>query len=104
MTNDEAIEILVVCKTLADRVSTDFPSGLPLNYTLTAEDLKILQNFARIRSDPVVAGPGLLNRLFNQAKLTSVEIYKLEQLGRLVFKRRYLGRNASNGYKSTNSL
>ncbi|MEI6046734.1 MAG: hypothetical protein WCS37_20480 [Chloroflexota bacterium] len=102
MTNDEAIEILVACKTLAERASTAFPSGLPGNYTLTPEDLRVLQDFTRVQGDPVVAGPGLLNRLFNHAKLTSVEIYKLEQLRRLVFKRRYLGRNASNGYKSSN--
>lgn len=101
MTNDEAIKILVACKPLAERAVTGFPSGLPLNYPLTPEDIKVLQDFSTVQSDTLTAGPGLLSRLFNQAKLSPVDVYKLEQLRRLVFKRRYLGRNVINGYKAT---
>jgi hypothetical protein len=99
MTNEEAIKILGACKPVAERASGAFPSGLPLNYTLTLQDLTLLQDFARVQSDQVAAGPGLLKRLFTQAELTPVEIYKLEQLKRLVFKRRYLGQNVVNGSK-----
>src|SRR5689334_3211796 len=99
MTNEEAIKILALCQPLAQRASGAFPSGLPLNYTLTPQDLTLLQDFATVQSDPVAAGPGLLNRLFKQANLTPVEVYKLEQLRRLVFKRHYLGQNVVNGYK-----
>lgn len=104
MTNDEAVKILVACKPLAERASGAFPSGLPFNYTLTPEDLTTLQEFANIQSDPVAAGPGLLNRLFSQARLTPVDVYKLEQLRRMVFNRRYQGRNAVNGYKRVQQL
>lgn len=99
MTEDEAIKMLAACQPLAQRASGAFPSGLPLNYILTPEDLTMLQGFARVQSDLVAAGPGLLNRLFKQANLTPVEVYKLEQLRRLVFNRRYLGRNVVDGYK-----
>jgi hypothetical protein len=102
MTNDEAIELLKVCKTLAERASGDFPSGLPPNFLLTAQDLKLLEDFVRLQNNPVVAGPGLLKRLFNSAGLTQVDTYKLEQLRRLVFKRQSLGRDTSNGYKREN--
>lgn len=101
MTNEDAIKILTACKSLAERASAEFPAGLPLNFKLTSEDLVVLEDFEKVQSDPVAAGPGLLKRLFAEAKLTPVEVYKLEQLRRLVFKRRYLGRDAANGYKVT---
>jgi len=99
MTNDEAVQILAACKPLAERATAAFANGLPLNYPLTQKDLEVLQGFARVQNDPVVAGPGLLSRLFVQARLTTVEIYRLEQLRRLVFKRGYLGQNMVNGHK-----
>lgn len=99
MTKDEAIQILAACKPLAERATTAFSNGIPLNYPLSQKDLEVLQGFARVQNDPIVAGPGLLNRLFAQAKLTTVEIYRLEQLRRLVFKRGYLGQDVVNGHK-----
>jgi len=100
MTKDEAVALLNACKPLAERVMTTFPAGMPPNYNLTSEDLGLLAGFDRVQNDPVVAGPGLLNRLFNSAGLTQTEVYKLAQLKRLVFKRRYEGRNAANGFKA----
>ncbi len=99
MTKDEAIEILVACKALADRASAAFPAGLPANYPLTGEDLSVLQGFDRVQNDPIAAGPGLLNRLFKAAELNQVEVYKLEQLRRMVSRRRYLGRSTADGHK-----
>ncbi len=102
MTENEAIKILASCKALAERVTGAFPSGLPPNYILSSQDLTMLQDFVRVQSDTIAAGPGLLNRLFKQAQLTLVDVYKLEQLRRLVFNRRYQGRNVDNGFKATN--
>lgn len=99
MTNNGAILLLAACKPLVERTSGAFPSGLPLNYSLNPQDLALLQDFARVQNDQVSAGPGLLKRLFTQAELTPVEVYKLEQLKRLIFKRRYLGQNVVNGSK-----
>ena len=97
MTNDEAIKILAACKLLAERANGAFPSGLPSNYPLTQQDLSTLQDFGRVESDPLTAGPGLLKRLFAQADLSLVDVYKLDQLRRMVSKRRYQGRDIANG-------
>ncbi len=99
MTTEEATKLLKACKILAERASGDFPSGLPPNYPLTPQDLELLENFVKIQNDPIVAGPNLLKNLFDSAGLTQVDVYKLEQLRRIVFKRHYLKRNTSNGYK-----
>ena len=99
MTNDEAIGLLTVCKPLAERASTDFPAGLPLNFKFTQQELAVLLGLASVENDPISAGPGLLNRLFKSAGLTQVDVYKLDQLSRLVFKRRRLGQNAADGQR-----
>ncbi len=100
MTNEEAVKMLTACKELAERVTAAFPGGIPLNYPLNEQDLQVLRGFDMVQADPVVAGPGLLNRMFNQIGLTQVEVYKLGQLRRLVIKRRYAGRSVSDRYKS----
>lgn len=99
MTTDEAIELLIACKPLAERVTTVSPTGVPINYNLTEEEIAILNGFNRVQSDPIAAGPGLLGKLLKTAGLTQVEVYKLEQLRRLVSRRRYVGRSAATGRK-----
>jgi hypothetical protein len=101
MTSEEAISLLAACKPLAERVSTTSSTGAPINYTITQEDLEVLQGFDMVQNDPLVAGPGLLNRLLKSAGLTQVEVYKLDQLRRLLSRRRYQGRIVSSRYKSS---
>ena len=98
MKDTEAIELLSACKPLAVRISAIAPSATPVNLTLSKEDLKALEGFARVQNDPLVAGPGLLGRLLKAADLNQVEIYKLEQLQRLLAKQRYGGKKATNRY------
>lgn len=99
MTKDEAILFLIACKPLAERAIKAFPQGLPINFNFTTEDLGILQNFDMVRNDPITAGPRLFDHLLKATELSQVEVYKLDQLRRLVFKRRYLGRDVINGRK-----
>jgi hypothetical protein len=99
MTNAEAIELLAACKPLAERVTAAHPGGVPLNFGMTEAEVIALQGFDRVHSDPISAGPGLLGKLEKAAGLTQVEVYKLEQLRRMVFKRRSLGRSAATGQK-----
>jgi|SRR4051794_13959466 len=99
MKDTEAIELLSACKPLAVRVSAITPSTTPVNLTLSQEDLKALEGFASVQNDPLVAGPGLLGRLLKAADLNQVEVYKLEQLQRLVARQRYGGRRATTRYK-----
>jgi hypothetical protein len=99
MKDSEAIELLSACKPLAVRISAIAPSTTPVNFALSQEDLKALEGFARVQNDPLVAGPGLLGRLLKAADLNQVEIYKLEQLQRLIARQRYGGRKATTRYK-----
>jgi hypothetical protein len=99
MKDSEAIALLSACKPLAVRVSAISPSTTPVNLTLSKEDLKALEGLARVQNDPLVAGPGLLGRLLKAADINQVEIYKLEQLQRLLARQRYGGRKANNRYR-----
>jgi len=92
MTETEALALLTACKPLAERICATTPGGVALNYTLTKSDMEALQGFDQVQKDPLAAGPGLLGKLVKTAGLTQVEIYKLDQLRRLVFNRRYTGK------------
>lgn len=99
MTQDEAIALLVACKPLAVKLKELSPEGAPVKYTVTQEDLLNLQGFVRVQNDPITAGPGLLGRLLKAADLNQVEVYKLDQLSRLVSSSRYKGKVADTRYK-----
>ncbi len=100
MTSTEAIELLKACKALAGRINPVLPEGTSLKYTLTKEDLMLLEGFRQVQNDPIAAGPGLLGRLLKAADVNQVEVYKLDQLQRLVSNRRYMGKIANIRYKS----
>ncbi|MDB5080828.1 MAG: hypothetical protein JWP00_2752 [Chloroflexi bacterium] len=89
MTDDQAISLLTACQPLAERLIVPPTTGKAPAYNLTKEDLEILEGFDRVQSDPIAAGPGLFNKLVKAAGLSQVEVYKLEQLSRLVYKHRY---------------
>lgn len=100
MKDTEAIELLSACKPLAERITAIAPSTTPVNLTLSPDDLRVMEGFARVKNDPIVAGPGLLGRLLKSAGLNQVEVYKLEQLMRSLSRRRYEGRIATTRYNS----
>jgi len=91
MTETEAISLLVACKALVERMATLVPTKTPpnANGTLTEADLQIIQDFDRLQGAPIVAGPGLLGKLEQEAGLTKSDIIKLEQIRRLLYKRRH---------------
>jgi hypothetical protein len=89
MTEAEAISLLVACKALVERMTTLVPTKTPANSTLTEADLQIIQDFDRLQGAPIVAGPGLLGKLEQEAGLTKSDIIKLEQIRRLLYKRRH---------------
>lgn len=92
MTEAEAVELLSACKPLAMRLTT-IPLGIaPVNLALSKEDFKAMEGFVRVQHDPIIAGPGLLNRLYKLAELNQVEVSKLDLVMRLLDKRRYAGR------------
>lgn len=95
ITKAEAIKLLTACKDLVVRVSATFPGAVPPNgrLKLTEEDLKILQGFDRVQGDPIVAGPGLLGKLEQEAGLTNADVIKLEQLRRLMYNRHHFVSN-----------
>ena len=87
MTDDQAIALLSACQPLASRLIAP-TSGKAPAYSLTKEDFEALEGFDRVQSDPIAAGPGLFNRLVKAAGLSQVEVSKLEQLSRMVYKHR----------------
>lgn len=87
LTEVEAIELLNACKPLADRLNALPHSTTPNKIVLAEEDLKLLEGFVRVRNDTLVAGPGLLGKLYKAADLTQPEIYKLESVIKLLAKR-----------------
>ena len=87
MTDNQAIALLAACQPLASRLIVPTTGKTPA-YNLTKEDFKALEGFELVQSDPIAAGPGLFNRLVKAAGLSQVEVSKLEQLSRLVYKHR----------------
>lgn len=102
MTDDQAIALLMACQPLAARLIVPAATGKAPAYNLTREDMEVLEGFDRVQSDPIAAGPGLFNRLVKAAGLTQVEVYKLEQLSRLVYKHRSGIKVASASHKHPN--
>ncbi|HEX2910552.1 MAG TPA: hypothetical protein VH186_07055 [Chloroflexia bacterium] len=84
LTDTEAINLLSACKPLAERLTALPPSITPTKLELSRQDLKVLEGFVKVQSDPIVAGPGLLGKLFKAAELSQVEVSRLEQTVRLV--------------------
>lgn len=101
MTDDQAIALLAACQPLAARLIVPTTGKAP-TYNLTREDVEALEGFDRVQSDPIAAGPGLFNRLVKAAGLSQVEVYKLEQLSRLVYKHRSGIKIASPSHKPQN--
>ncbi|MDB5080989.1 MAG: hypothetical protein JWP00_2913 [Chloroflexi bacterium] len=99
MTENEAIVLLRACKPLADRLVAIPPSITPVNIPISNEDLVVMQGYARIQLDPLVAGPGLLNKLYKLAELSQVEVSKLDQMKHLIVSRRYGGRKATTSFQ-----
>ena len=102
MTDDEAIALLAACQPLAARLIVPATTGKTPTYNLTKEDVEALEGFDRVQSDPIAAGPGLFNRLVKAAGLSQVEVSKLEQLSRLVYKHRSGIKVASPSHKLSN--
>jgi hypothetical protein len=99
MTSNEAIDLLKACKPLAERLVAIPPSITPVNIPISNEDLQVMQGYARLQLDPLVAGPGLLNKLCKLAELSQVEVYKLDQVKQLIAHRRYGGRKATTNFQ-----
>jgi hypothetical protein len=99
MTSNEAIDLLKACKPLAERLVAIPPSITPVNIPISNEDLLVMQGYARLQLDPLVAGPGLLNKLCKLAELSQVEVYKLDQVKQLISHRRYGGRKATTNFQ-----
>lgn len=90
MTEQEAIRLLAACRPLIERITATYPSGMPINCPLTPQDLVAIQGAVQVQTASVSAGPGLLRKLEQAAELSQVDIYKLEQLQRIVYKRTYV--------------
>ncbi len=99
MTNNEAIDLLKACKPLAERLAAIPPSITSVNIPISHADLVVMQGYARLQLDPLVAGPGLLNKLYKLAELSQVEVYKLDQVNHLISHRRYGGRKATTNFQ-----
>lgn len=99
MTNDEAIGLLKACKPLAERLVAIPPSFTAVNIPISDKDLEVMQGYARLQLDPLVAGPGLLNKLYKLAELSQVEVYKLDQMKHMIKSRRYGGRKATTNFQ-----
>ena len=104
MQSEEAIELLKACKPLAVRLSAIAPSINPVNISVSAEDLSVMEGYARVQADPITAGPGLLNKLCKLAALTQVEVYKLDQVKQLIYNRRFGSRKANTRFKSGSNV
>jgi hypothetical protein len=88
MTKAEAIETLSACKLVAERLdqAVNSNSATKTQFGLSEEDRQILAGYTRVQSDPIAAGPGLFKKLLAEAQLTQVNVYRIEQLIKLVAK------------------
>jgi hypothetical protein len=90
MTKSEAIQILNGCKLVAERLDQVVNSNNTVmgktNFSLSQEDRQTLIGYRTVQSDPIAAGPGLFNKLVKQAELNQVNIFRIEQLIRLITK------------------
>lgn len=100
MNDEEAIELLKACKPLAVRLCAMPHSFTPVNIVVSTDDLAVMEGYARVQTDPVTAGPGLLTKLCKLADLSQVEVYKLDQVTHLIYNRRFGSRKANTRFKS----
>ncbi len=100
METEEAIKLLKACKPLAVKLCAIPPSLTPVNIGLTQNDLSVMVGYSQVQTDPITAGPGLLNKLFKLADLNQVEVYKLDQVRQLIYNRRFGSKRANTRFKS----
>lgn len=98
MTEAEAINILKACKPLAARLIAIPPSMQAVNIPFSSQDVAVIEEYSRLMLDPIVAGPNLLNKLFKLAELNQVEVYKLDQMKKMIRARRYGGLKATTNF------
>ena len=98
MTETEAVALLKACKPLAERLVAIPPSMTAINIPFSSYDITVIEGYSKLMLDPIVAGPNLLNRLFKLAELNQVEVYKLNQMKKMIRSRRYGGLKATTNF------